>query len=850
VTISYAGGSTYQQTTNGNGVAQFTNQPIGIGASIVATTTDGSGRTATLNSSGFVAGNNSVTVTLPAIKTGSITGTVTGASNAPLAGVDVVVLNASTTVVASALTGAGGTYNITGLAAGTYSMTFSLASYVTGSIGGVVVNPGAATTESISLVTVSSTQAAVMVAVTDAGSPAVGATVSIAYSNGTSSSTLTTNSAGQVTFTGQPAGVVGTVTAIAGDGTGRSISSTPAAFPAQTTTSVNLALPPVSNATISGTITDSNLGSAITGVTVTVTDSHGNVVGTATSSSSGYSVGGLGLQTYTVTFTDNGYLTYVGQTAGNTILNVRLAPLNATVNVQVNDTFGNPISAATITITYVGYNLVATGTTNSSGFVSIGSQPSTLSAVVSVLTTDGRTASHSQTFNFGNNRVSLTVTSDFGAVSGVVVDSSTSSLLAGATVAVVDYNNNPVATTTTDSTGAYVVENLIPGTYTFTFTDNAYQTLTLTVPATAGVTTTENASLTPSPGSIKGSVTGSVSQSPVPGAQIALQGPVALSATSDSNGNFNVANAPPGSYTGTLTSGIFTQPISATVVSNQVTTLNLILDTSGIAGKVTDQNGNPLSGAQVVLTGAGFTSFTVVSDQFGNYNANRESNTGSMTITATYTFPGYGTWTGTEQLSVASSPPVQVIPPIVVTVPATLNTVVTLNGNPLSGAQVTLDYQTGTTSGPITTVNGSATFNSITLGDPATVYVLYVDGTGTVYAGSAANQSFVPGTNTVTLALAPAGSGQSGRANIQVTDQNGNALAGASVSIVYSGGATSATMTTDSNGNVLFTSQQSGVAATINVSYTDSLGNVWTSSQSIPSGLLNGNNYYAVTVTT
>jgi len=849
VTIAYQGGSTFQQTTNGNGTTQFTNQPVAVHATIVAIATDGSGRTGNANSSGFVAGNNSVTINLPPSKPGALTGLVTGANNAPLVGAEVAVLNASNTVVASALTGGGGVYNIN-LPSGTYSMTFSLASYVTGSIGGVVVTPGHKTTESIRLVTVTSTQAAITVTVTDGGAPAVGASVTISYSNGTNSATQTTNSVGQTNFTGQPAGVVGTVTAVAGDGTGRSISSTPAAFPAQTTTNVSLALPTGNIATISGMIVDSGFGSGINGVTVTVTDSSGNVVGTTTSSSGTYSVGGLGLQTYTVTFTDNGYLTYVGQTAGNTTLNVRLAPLNATVNVQLDDTFGNPIGGATVTITYVGYNLVTTGTTNSNGFVSIGGQPSTVPAVVSVLTTDGRTASNAQTFNFSNNGVTLTVTSDFGDVSGVAIDNLTSLPLVGATVSVMDFNNNPVATATTNSSGAYVVQNLIPGTYTFTYSDAAYQTLTLTVPATAGVTTTQNASLTPLPGSIQGSVTGSVSQSRVVGATITLNGPAAFTVTSDSGGNFSIGSAPPGNYTGTLSSGIFLQPISATVVSNQVTTLNLILDTSDIVGKVVDQNGSPIPGVQVVLTGNGFTSATLTTDQFGNYVANRESNTGTMTLTATYSVPGNGQFTGTEQISVASTPPVQGAPPIVINVPASFSATVTLGVNPVSGAQVTLNYQTGQTMGPISTLNGLATFNSIILSDPATVSVLYVDGTGTVYTGSVANQSFVPGTNAAAIALSPANNGQSGRISIAVVDQNNNPLGNAFVTIVYSGGATSATLTTDGfgTGSVLFTSQQSGVGATINVSYTDAYGNLLTSSRSVPGGFTNGNNSYAVTV--
>jgi hypothetical protein len=848
VAIAYANGVFYTGKTDGTGRVSFFQQPVGVPATITATANDGSGRSASTSSSGFLAGNNSITLTLASISSGSISGTVSGTSNNPLSGVDVVVLGPTNSVVASAMTGANGTYTITGLSAGTYSMTFSLSGYVTGSIGGVGVVSGASTTESISLVTVASTQATVQVNVTDGGSAATGASVSISYSNGTSTATLTTDANGNATFTGQPAGVVGTITAVAGDGTNRSISSSPQAFPAGVTTSVSLALPPVNNAVISGVVKDSTTGLGIPGVQVVVTDSSGNTDGSATTNAAGqYSVGSLGLQTYSVTFSISGYQSATSSASGNTTLNATLIPMDATVNVQVQDTFGNPISGATVLITYVGNEPVSSGTTNANGVVTFTSQLVGVGAVVSVQTSDGRTGSQSGTFAAGSNSANLTVASTVGVVSGVAIDSSTSLPLSNVSVSVVDYNNDTVATTTTNSAGAYVVQDLNPGTYTFTFTINSYQTLSLTVPVTANVASTVNASLTPATSGIQGTVTGSISQSPIPGATLSLTGPASLNTTTDSGGNFSFTGIPAGVYTGTLSSGIFSQSISITANPGQVTTGNLVLDTSSVAGVVTDQNGNDLAGATVVLTGAQFTSSTVTTDSQGNYVVNRESNTGPMTITATFTTSGGQAYTGSEQINVAASPPQNVIPPIVINAASTVAVTVTNGGSPVNGASVTINYQSGSSAGPVTTSGGVATFGSAVLNSPATVSAYYVDSTGTVYTASQ-SATFSAGANTLALSLSVANAGQSAIVPVYVTDQNGIPLIGAMVTIVYGGGMTSNPLTTDNSGSVQFTSQVTGVGATISVSYIDPFGNAWTSSKSVQSGFVLGQNPEAVVV--
>jgi Carboxypeptidase regulatory-like domain len=69
-----------------------------------------------------------VDATLP-IATGAITGAVTSAAGAPLAGVSVSVTNGQNTQTTTTSTTPPGGYSLAGLAAGSYSVTYSLTGY-------------------------------------------------------------------------------------------------------------------------------------------------------------------------------------------------------------------------------------------------------------------------------------------------------------------------------------------------------------------------------------------------------------------------------------------------------------------------------------------------------------------------------------------------------------------------------------------------------------------------------------------------------------------------------------------------------------------------------------------------
>jgi protocatechuate 3,4-dioxygenase beta subunit len=657
VSISYSSGPSAQGTTDGNGNVVFVNQPVNVAADITATTNDGTGRTASASSSGFSSGTNAITLVLPPIPGGSVSGTVTTASGSQLAAANVVVVDSMGNSVASGVTGSDGSFSVTAIAPGTYTLVVSVSGYITDSIGGVIITSANNTNEG-TIVLNSAFAATVGVTVVDSDGYPVPSLVTISYSNGSSAGPLATDSNGFVNFTSQAQSVSATVSAAATDGTSRSGSAPSQSF-ITGSNAVLIVLPPGTAGSITGTVKDSASGNPISGASVSAIDSNGNGnVSTTTNAQGQYTLSGLELQNYTLTFNASGYTGLSGVSVpADTTYNAQLTAVGATVQVHLVLPGFIPVPGATVTIVYANGATPALGSTDSNGNVTFTGQPIGVQATIAATTSDGRSGSETSTFSAGVNQRGFYLSNPMGNVSGTVVDSGTSAALSGVSVAVVDWNNKLITTVTTGSAGNYSVTGLAPGSYSFTYTLSHYQTLTLTVPVTGGVTTTENASLTPTPGGIQGQVKGSVSQGPVPGCTITIQGPASGSTTTDSNGNFSFSGLPPGNYTGTLVQGIFSQPISATVVSGEVTTLNLILDTSNVVGKITDQNGNILVGATVVLTGAGFVSSTVVTDSNGNFVVNRENNTGDLTLNITWTDPSNVVWTGTNSFTIGSFNP-------------------------------------------------------------------------------------------------------------------------------------------------------------------------------------------------
>jgi hypothetical protein len=291
-------------------------------------------------------------------------------------------------------------------------------------------------------------------------------------------------------------------------------------------------------------------GTAEGGSTVTVTDSNGDVIGTATADSSGnYSVTLSPAQsdgsTLTVTATDAS-----GNESDQTTTTVDAsAPDAPIVSTASADTVtGTAEAGSTVTVSDSEGDVIGTATADSSGNYSV-----TLSPAQS----DGSTLAVTATDATGNESGETTTTVDASApdapiVSTASADTVTGTAEAGSTVTVTDSNGDVIGTATADSSGNYSV-TLSPAqsdgsTLTVTATDasgNESDQTTTTVDASApDAPIVSTASADTVTGTAEAASTVTVTDS---------NGDVIGTATTDSSGNYSVTLSPAQSDGSTLT---------------------------------------------------------------------------------------------------------------------------------------------------------------------------------------------------------------------------------------------------------------------------------------------------------
>lgn len=624
VSISYSNGKNFSGYTDGTGNCQFTQQPVNVAGQISASAQDGTGRTATVSTSGFVAGTNEVAVVLGAPPSERLVGTVTDNTGAPVSNVTVDLLDSNGNVLLTTATQSDGTYAFAAVSYGSYSLVFTAPTYVSSTATVLIPPTLGTTTVNVSIIPYALTVSTVNVNVMDNGVPAVGDLVSIAYADGSSSITLTTDVNGNASFTGQAANLSAIVTAVAQDGTGRAVNSNSLVFTGGGSTSVNLELPFENNAQLSGSVIDSSTGMSIPGAVVSVTPSaSGALSGTQTTGTLGqYSLSPLSDGLYTVTVQAPGYNSYTGTViaSSNSQLNVTLVPTFASVTVQVSAADGSLVTNVTVAIKFAnGASDMASGSGSS---VTLTGEPIGVPGVVTVSLPDGRSTSQTFTFVPGPNPISLTVAAPTGSISGFVVDSTTYFVLPGVSVTLLDANANSISTQT-DGHGLFTFANLPLGNYTVSFSATGYASTSQVVTVADGVTTTLSQPLTP-----LGYVSGYVTFMPrgLGNGVAQPQGPTTLTVTDNTGATVATATvnavssggtfvAPysfqlaPGSYLITATTpGFYDGTASVGIVANQGQQVNVQEQTPLVNVNVFDPYGKPIPYAQVGFVSSSYTS--------------------------------------------------------------------------------------------------------------------------------------------------------------------------------------------------------------------------------------------------
>jgi hypothetical protein len=299
-----------------------------------------------------------------AIRTGGISGQVLLAGAAG-AGVGISLLNAAGSVVASTTAATDGTFAFTGLAAGSYQLSYSAPS-------GVVLQTAGGLTSSITVATGQTTALASqnLVAASIAevsgnvvvnGVEQAGAAVTLLTSNGKTVASTVTNSTGSFAFTGLAPGIYavkyaalsGTVLPTGGTAASNGVTPTFALAAGQM-----LSLPAEDLLTSPSTITakalhfggptDPSYGGGDLGVTVSLLNAAGSVIATTVSNATGWcAFGSIAPGTYEIRYTAP-----AGQTAspGTSLL-------TAPFSVAAGQTLAAPVGSLMTALTMSGSNV-------------------------------------------------------------------------------------------------------------------------------------------------------------------------------------------------------------------------------------------------------------------------------------------------------------------------------------------------------------------------------------------------------------------------------------------------------------------------------------------------------------
>ncbi len=635
---------------------------------------------------------------------GTGAGTVVDGNGNPISAALVQVTDSTGYVYGSVNTNSTGNYSVPGLPPGTFTFTATAPGYLPNSASNVAIAINTTTAVPLALTLNAGTLSG---NVTDSnGNPILGASIAVQNTQGSNVSISTTDVNGYYSISAVPVGTYTTVVSAAGFNP----SSNPTTVTLDTTTTLNAALAPLVGS-ISGTVSDQN-GSPLQNALVNVTDQSGDLIAQANTDVNGiYNFIDLSPLPYNITVSLTGYITATFPMAvvANEVLPeaTTLQIITGSATGNVTDSNGIPIAGVMISLSSATNSFMATTTTDVNGnFVFKALDPGSYSATYSVAGYSPVVQSNIVVMGGVSTPLTQTLQITPGAAFGSVTDGS-GNALAGVSVSL-ENSANSVATATTNATGGFVFNNLVPGQYSATFQDSGYNPVTEPVVITAGSSANLNATLQLIVGSASGNVVDQ-NQNPLSGVSVSFtlsSQSTSQTATSDSNGNFTCANLLPGQYSVSYQlqgyAGVVQNSVSITGNNTTQVSASLQLIVGSISGNVTDSNGNILPGVSVSITGSSnAVAGTATTDSSGNYTVN---NLVPGTYSANFQDAGFAPVVQTGIVVAGNA---------ATTSNAALNSIIgvitglvtDVNGNPLSDVTVTFSNRGAST--PTSTTTGA-----------------------------------------------------------------------------------------------------------------------------------------------
>ncbi|MET3728315.1 5-hydroxyisourate hydrolase-like protein (transthyretin family) [Fictibacillus halophilus] len=480
---------------------------------------------------------------------GTVTGSITG-SGGPIVGAKVEALSGTGIAVVTATTDGVGQYVINRLAPGSYRLRVSAPAFQTFVVG-FSVSAGQTVVVDVNLLANPGSIAGTVFD-EDSGVPLPGASLKVVNSSGITDASATTDVNGQYSVDSLAPGTY--VITFSSDGHGTKTIGTYVQSDQATTVDVTLRR---LAGVLSGEV--SSGGSLISGASVDVVLNNIVVAKTITDSNGNYTISGLAPDRYTVIVGADGFspvsLGAVIEDNETTTISTELQSLFGLLSGSVQDNEGNVFPGAVILVKNADSDvLISRAVTDTNGNYVIGELlPG--SYIVTANIVDYQTSLSGAVITAGvASVVNFTLMPDPSAISGTIINSDTGEPLAGVSVVVqlLDSNGLIINTTFSDNDGVFIVEDLMPSTYTVVVASEGFQTASASVTLTPGSVSSVTISLAPSPGFVTGKLIDSLSGQPVVGATINISntlGAFVDSAVTSTDGTFLSLGLPGGVYT-------------------------------------------------------------------------------------------------------------------------------------------------------------------------------------------------------------------------------------------------------------------------------------------------------------
>ena len=379
---------------------------------------------------------------------------------------------------------------------------------------------------------------------------------------------------------------------------------------------------------VSGTVTLAGCEGDVTNVLVSIYDDNDNLVGTDYPDADGnYEVGGIPQGTgYELEATLTNYEPYTWNfsISSDKAKDFTMTAFTGTITVDVtNAANGNTISNATVELFDSEGNPLDSD--NSSPYKFFNTCMGTYYAEVSHSNYTNETTEN-VTLDEDGQSETLSVTLDPlpGSISGQIKDAQTGNPISGAHVSITNYNVDPpeeLFNTVADENGYYSAGDVTAGTWYVKAeaTDYISDSSQYTVNANSS-TTGANINLTPSPGSLEGTVRISSTNALLSGVEVEVVGETTVPGTATTNGSgvYSFTEVPAGTVDVKFSkNGFETTTVSdVTINPNGTTTSNAYLDFEHGELKVTLNNLNE--------GGSGQASVTIGDDYTATYNNNQD----------------------------------------------------------------------------------------------------------------------------------------------------------------------------------------------------------------------------------